>query len=104
MARITKTQRAARDRGRDLGAELVQAVRDLKAGRAGRSHRVDTTDAVAARLRLGLTQPEFAALLDISVRTLQDWEQGRRQPSAAARALLKVATVAPAAVREALGA
>ena len=49
-----------------------------------------------------MSQAEFAEMPGVSVRTLQDWEQGRRQPSGAAKALPKVATVSPNAVRKAL--
>jgi len=53
-----------------------------------------------ARMQLEMSQQEFAAMLGISVRTLQDWEQGRREPSGAARALLKIAARHPEVVRE----
>jgi putative transcriptional regulator len=49
-----------------------------------------------------LSQGEFARLLGISVDTLQNWEQGRRKPSGAARVLLKVAARHPEAVLEAV--
>jgi putative transcriptional regulator len=55
---------------------------------------------IAARQRSGLSQARFAALLGVSVRTLQEWEQGRRQPSGAARTLLKVAERYPEVLRE----
>lgn len=54
----------------------------------------------APRERSGLSQARFAALLGVSVRTLQEWEQGRRQPSGAARTLLKVAERYPEILRE----
>ena len=54
-----------------------------------------------ARTRLGLSQQQFANMLGISVRTLHDWEQGRREPSAPARTLLKIAARHPEIVREA---
>lgn len=53
-----------------------------------------------ARTKLGLSQGQFAALLGISVRTLHDWEQGRRAPSGAARTLLKIAALHPDVVQE----
>ena len=56
---------------------------------------------VATRQRLGLTQPKFARLLGISVRTLHHWEQGTRTPSGAARVLLRVAAVHPEIVLKA---
>ncbi len=83
---------------RDIGAELLEAVRDIKAGR-GRSYGVEMpSDARGIRLRLGLSQSAFAALLGVSVRTLQDWEQGRRKPRGPALALLRIAERHPEAL------
>jgi putative transcriptional regulator len=56
------------------------------------------------RLRAALPQAQFAQLLGVSVRTLQEWEQGRRQPSGAAQSLLRVAQAHPEVLRELLGA
>jgi DNA-binding transcriptional regulator YiaG len=53
-----------------------------------------------ARTQLEMSQQQFAAMLGISVRTLHDWEQGRREPSGAARTLLKIAARHPEVVRE----
>ena len=92
----------ARDARRDIGAELLEAVRAVKAGKFGAVHRVPVSLANEARHRMGLSQSQFAGLLGVSVRTYQDWEQGRREPSGAARALLKVAALRPDAVHEAL--
>lgn len=62
------------------------------------SHRVRVVPSVAAvRKRTGLPQAAFAKLLGVSVRTLQEWEQGRRAPSGAARTLLLIATKNPRA-------
>lgn len=55
----------------------------------------------AARAGTGLSQAQFAALLGVSIRTLQDWEHGRREPSGAACTLLRIATKHPRIVREA---
>jgi len=92
-----------RDATRDLGAELLEAVREIKAG-GGRRFTVCVSQATQARLKLGLSQADFAVMLGVSVRTLQDWEQGRRQPSGAAKALLKIAVAAPKTVRKVLAA
>lgn len=101
---MNEKQLAARDAKRDIGAELLQSVRDVKAGKLGKVNVVGVSIAAEARQRLGLSQSQFAALLGVSARTLQDWEQGRREPSGAARALLRVASVRPDAVHEALAA
>lgn len=100
---MNEKELAARDAGRDIGAELLQSVRDVKAGKVGKVNMVDVSMAAQARQRLGLSQTQFAGMLGVSVRTFQDWEQGRREPSGAARTLLRVAAVRPDAVHEALG-
>ncbi|MEL6300005.1 MAG: helix-turn-helix domain-containing protein [Pseudomonadota bacterium] len=83
---------------RDIGQETLDGIRDLKAGKVG---NVVNVPAVAAiREKMGLSQSRFATLLGVSVRTLQDWEQGRRTPSGAARTLLLVAEKNPQAVLE----
>ena len=79
---------------RDLGADLVQAIREMKAGQG----RVVTSPVIEARKKTGLSQSQFAVLLGVSVRTLQGWEQGRKQPSGAARTLLAIASTNPKAV------
>lgn len=104
MPKMTEAQLAERDSKRNLGEELLQAVRDSKAGRTGRVFHIEVTQATEARLKLGLSQADFAAMLGVSVRTLQDWEQGRREPSGAAKALLKIAVAAPKTVRKLLAA
>lgn len=83
---------------RDVGMEILEGLRELKRGEAA---RVITVPPVAAiRERTGLSQAKFASLLGVSVRTLQEWEQGRRAPSGAARTLLMVAAKNPQALLE----
>lgn len=78
---------------RNVGREFLEGLRQLKRGQHG---RVATVPSVATiRERTGLSQPRFAELLGVSVRTLQEWEQGRRAPSGAARTLLLIATKNP---------
>jgi putative transcriptional regulator len=79
---------------RDLGAEILQSIKDMKAGKG----KVILSPAVEARQATGLSQAQFAALLGVSLRTLQGWEQGRKEPSGAARTLLAIARVNPRAV------
>ena len=69
---------------RDLEAELLESVRQMKRGEG----RVVYSPVIAARRNSGLSQTAFAELLGVSVRTLQGWEQGRKQPSGAARTLI----------------
>ncbi|MBS3895421.1 helix-turn-helix domain-containing protein [Silanimonas sp.] len=90
-----------RDAKRDIGTELLEAIRQVKAGNIGKVHLVPVTLAVEARLRVGMSQAQFAEKLGVSKRTLQEWEQGRRQPSGAAMALLKIAAARPDVVQEA---
>ena len=83
---------------RNIGKEILEGLRELKCGEVG---RVITIPPVATiRERTGLSQARFAALLGVSVRTLQEWEQGRRAPSGAARTLLMVAAKNPHALLE----
>lgn len=67
-----------------------------------RKFEVKAEDVKAIRTKLDKSQSEFALMIGVSVSTLQNWEQGRRQPEGAARALLKVASVNPQAVAAAL--
>lgn len=88
------------EKSRKIGAEILQGIRDIKAGRIGRKFTVDSFAIVRAREKSGLSQSQFAALLGVSIRTLQEWEQGRREPSAAAQTLIKVAERHPKVLRE----
>lgn len=83
---------------RDIGAEILQGLRELKRGKAGRVVNVPPVGDI--RRKVGLSQARFAALLGVSVRTLQDWEQGRRAPSGAARTLLLIAERRPETLLE----
>ena len=83
---------------RDIGAEILQGLRQLKRGEVGRV--INVPDVARVRSKTGLSQARFAQLLGVSVRTLQDWEQGRRAPSGAARTLLAIAAKNPKALLE----
>lgn len=88
------------EKSRNVGEEILQGIRDIKAGRVGRRFTVDSFAIVRAREKSRLSQSQFATLLGVSVRTLQEWEQGRREPSAAAQTLIKVAEKHPKVLRE----
>ncbi|MBB3282316.1 MULTISPECIES: DNA-binding transcriptional regulator [unclassified Roseateles] len=80
--------------------DLLDSIRQMKAGKAARVTRVEVPGAAEARARTGLSQADFAGLLGVSKRTLQEWEQGRREPTGAARALLRVAMAHPEVLLE----
>lgn len=83
---------------RDVGQEILDGLREIKRGEYGRiTHHPSIT---TIREGTGLSQSRFAELLGVSVRTLQDWEQGRRMPSGAARTLLRIAASRPDILRE----
>jgi putative transcriptional regulator len=103
MAKITGRALRARDAKRNLGAELLASVREMQAGRARRVQRVSVSAIAEARARSGLSRQRFAELLGVSPRTLQEWEQGRRHPSGAARSLLAIAARRPDVLREVFG-
>lgn len=91
---LTKTELAAYESKRDLAAELLQSVREMQVGKV----HVVSSPVIEARKKTGLSQTQFAALLGVSARTLQGWEQGRKQPSGAARTLLAIASINPQAL------
>ncbi len=82
--------------GEELGEKLLVSIRQMNAGLG----TVVYAPIIAARQNSGLSPAQFAALLGVSVRTLQEWEQGRRQPSGAAKTLLRVAQRHPEVLRE----
>lgn len=97
----------------DMFDELLESVKEMKAIQAGRLKpsrvtRLDdllsaTPDVAALRARFKLSQAKFAALLGISVDTLQNWEQGRRNPEGPAKVLLRVAAARPDALLDVTG-
>ena len=128
MAKVAKKNKLeAWEKKRDLNAELEKALEGMKRNKWARKteffprsdgsiRRVITrrdgtvekdhiipaekAQVAAARAATGLSQAEFAKLLGVSVRTLQEWEQGRKVPSGAAATLLKVATRHPKVLQE----
>jgi putative transcriptional regulator len=126
MAKMTDKELQARDAKRDIGAELLQAARDLRAGKHGRRTTIETmpdgsvrrrvelpggkvakdelvTGArwalLSARSHSGLSQADFAAALGVSKRTLENWEQGRAEPTGPARVLLNLVAKYPDTVK-----
>ena len=79
---------------------LLESVKQMRRGHAARVTKVKLPAAAEARASTGLSQQEFAQLLGVSPRTLQDWEQGRREPTGAAKTLLKVAVKHPKLLRD----
>ena len=78
---------------RNVGKEILSGLKELRRGERGRITAMP--DVAKIRESTGLSQARFAQLLGVSPRTLQDWEQGRRAPSGAARTLLLVASKDP---------
>ena len=85
---------------RDVWQEILDGVREIKSGGGKQSVVEPRSPIVRARLKAGLTQVQFAALLGVSRRTLEHWEQGRRKPSRAAKTLIKVAELHPDVLRK----
>jgi len=100
MRKMTDKQLARWEKTRNIGEEILKGIREIKAGRAGRRFTAESFPIVRARERSRLSQTQFAALLGVSVRTLQDWEQGRREPSAAAKTLIKIAELHPRVLKK----
>jgi putative transcriptional regulator len=75
--------------------DLLESVKQMRRGQVARVTKVKVPEAAEARARVGLSQQAFAILLGVSPRTLQDWEQGRREPTGAAKTLLRVAVEHP---------
>lgn len=85
---------------RDVGLEILEGIRDIKAHKAGkkvlRVHKLkEPAPPQIIRSKLKLSQSAFAGLMGVSLRTLQDWEQGKRKPSGPAIVLLRIAEQKP---------
>lgn len=126
MPKMTDKALQARDAKREIGAELLQSVRDLRAGRWGRKTTIETRPDGSVRRRIelrsgkvakdeiltgarwallsarshsGLSQAEFADALGVSKRTLENWEQGRAEPTGPAKVLLNLVAKYPDTVK-----
>ncbi len=85
---------------RDIGQEILEGISEIKAYKAGekalRTHTIkEPAPPQIIRAKLKLSQSAFAGLMGVSLRTVQDWEQGRRKPSGPAIALLRIAEQKP---------
>ena len=100
MRKMTEKQLKKWEQSRDIGQEILQGMREIKAGRIGRRYTTESFPIVRAREKSGLSQAKFAELLGVSIRTIQDREQGRREPNAAAKTLIKVAELHPSVLRK----
>ena len=92
------------DQDFDQLCESIRQAGEIKQGKRKRSRefKYSDPDVKAIRERLELSQSRFAAIIGVSVRTLQGWEQGRREPEGPAKALLRVVDRDPEAVLRAL--
>ena len=85
---------------RDIGLEILEGLQEIKAFKAGELDLKTRTlknpsPPQSIRQKLKLSQAAFAGLMGVSLRTIQDWEQGRREPSGPAKALLRIAEQRP---------
>ena len=85
---------------RNIGSEILEGIQEIKAYKQGlkdlRTHTLKEPDPPQMiRARLKLSQAAFAGLMGVSLRTVQDWEQGRRKPSGPVVALLRIAEQKP---------
>ena len=88
---------------RNIGQELLDSVREIKTGGGTRYRFTAPEEIRKIREGVGVSQANFARMLGISLRTLQDWEQGRRRPNQAAQSLLAVAAQRPDVMLEVFG-
>ena len=87
--------------------KLVASIKEAGEIRSGRKapsrmYEIKPPEIKTVREKLNVSQNEFALMIGVSVRTLQNWEQGRREPEGPAKALLRIASKNPQAVLDAL--
>ena len=85
---------------RDIGQEIIEGIKEIKAFKEGKVDLVtrklsEPSHPKTIRARLKLSQTAFAGLMGVSARTVQDWEQNRREPSGPAKSLLRIAEQHP---------
>jgi putative transcriptional regulator len=100
-----RSQRKSEMSKRDIGQEILEGIQDIKAHKVGektlRTHTLkEPAPPQVIRAKLKLSQSAFAGLMGVSLRTVQDWEQGRRKPSGPAAALLRIAEQKPEVFRQ----
>lgn len=95
---MAKSKAAAGADLNEFEKDLLESVKQAKRSE-GRVTKVAVNAATEARMKVGVSQSAFAQLLGVSVRTLQEWEQGRREPSGAAKTLLRIALRSPEVIR-----
>lgn len=90
---------------REIGLEILEGIQEIKADKAGKLKLGTRQLKLPAppqkiRARLQLSQAAFAGMMGVSLHTIQDWEQGRREPSGPAKALLRIAEQHPEVFKE----
>jgi len=90
----------SREAKRDMWREVLDGIDEIKAGGGKRVVVAPRTEVAKARMKTGLSQGQFAALMGVSKRTLEQWEQGRREPSRAAKTLIRIAELRPEVLKE----
>lgn len=86
---------------RNIGQEILDSINEIKADKVGRVRlHITPAQIKAVRLKIGVSQQSFAAMLNVSARTLQEWEQGRRRPHGPAQSLLAIAAKRPDVIHE----
>jgi putative transcriptional regulator len=84
---------------RNIGREVLEGIREIKSGKAARRTIIDVPGEIKGiREKLDVSQAEFAEMIGVSKRTLQEWEQGRCKPTGAALKLLMIARRHPEAL------
>ncbi len=90
---------------RDIGQEILEGLQEIKAYKAGKislktRELKNSATPKDIRTQMKLSQSAFAGLIGVSLRTVQDWEQGRREPSGPAKTLLRIVEQHPEVLRE----
>ena len=77
--KLSKTELAKLEAERDIWQEVLDGVKEIKRGGGRKTVVKPTSEVVRVRMKSGLSQAQFAAALGVSKRTLEQWEQGRRE-------------------------